>query len=322
MRNKPVVSIVTPSFNQGAFLEETILSVISQDYPFVEYLIVDGGSSDCSIDIIKKYQNKISYWVSEKDNGQANAINKGWKMSRGEIIAFLNSDDTYQPGIIEKVVEAFEKNPDWGMLYGDGARINEQGELIDYQKAIPYDIERELYCNSIIQPTVFIRRSIVEKVGWLDESSLVAIDYDYWMRIASLEIPIGVLDGVYLANSRMHALTKTSMQTMQLLCQDAETIINRTLETAKFLSSTAKIRKRAFAFLYLRKTEILIDSGEIWEARKWFIKAIETDPLVIIKKRFRDFISIVLKLIFNKKALSFGRKFKLWVNESMNFSRK
>jgi glycosyltransferase involved in cell wall biosynthesis len=318
LNKRTVVSIVTPSYNQGKFLEETILSVISQDYPFIEYIIIDGGSSDCSVDIIKKYQDRISYWVSEKDSGQANAINKGWKMSHGEIIAFLNSDDTYQPGIISKVVEAFEKNPDWGMLYGVGALIDAEGKIIEYQIAKPYDIERELYCNSIVQPTVFLRRCVVEKVGWLDETSLIAIDYDYWMRIASLQIPIGFLDGVYMANSRMHAMAKTSMHAIQLLCNDSEFIINRTLNNATFLSATEKIRKRAFAFMYLRKTVILIDSREIWEARKWFIKAIWIDPLIIIKARFKYLFSILLKLLFDERVLSFGRAVKLWVKVRTN----
>ncbi len=116
MNNKPLVSMVTPSLNQGKYLEETILSVTSQDYPFIEYIIIDGGSSDKSVDIIKKHQGKIFYWISEPDNGQANAINKGWKLreNHGEIIAFLNSDDTYQLGAISEVVQAFNNHPRLG----------------------------------------------------------------------------------------------------------------------------------------------------------------------------------------------------------------
>ncbi len=123
----PRVSIVTPSFNQAAFLEETIQSVLSQDYPNLEYIIIDGGSTDGSVEIIKKYADKLAYWVSEKDTGQADAINKGLIRVTGEIVAWLNSDDIYLPGTIRAAVEALQAHPDCGLVYGDVLSVDAKG---------------------------------------------------------------------------------------------------------------------------------------------------------------------------------------------------
>ena len=321
MNKKNTVSIVTPSFNQGKFLEETILSVISQDFPFIEYMVIDGGSSDNSVNIIKKYQNKIDYWVSEKDSGQANAINKGWKLCRGEIMAFLNSDDTYQPGIITKVVDAFENHPDWGMSYGDGAWVDENGKCIQYRKARPFDIEKELYCYTIIQPTIFIRRSVFESVGGLDEKLLISIDFDYCMRVATSQFLIGTLENVYMANSRMHSESKTSTQTIKFIYDD-ELIINRSLDAAKFLHNTKRIRKKALAFLYIRKSEILISLREIRNAKNSLLKAIKIYPFICLGEGCRDIISILFKITFSESMVSAARKIKIWVNTKLRILRE
>ena len=119
MQSTPLVSIVTPSYNQAQFLERTILSVISQDYPCIEYIVMDGGSTDGSVNILEKYSQKITFWVSEKDKGQSDAINKGWRMAKGEYCCYLNSDDMLAPSAISKIVSTFEKNPNAGVVYGD-----------------------------------------------------------------------------------------------------------------------------------------------------------------------------------------------------------
>jgi len=127
---KPLVSIVTPSFNQAKFLERTILSVLNQDYPNVEYIIMDGGSTDGSVDIIQKYADKLSHWQSEKDLGQTDAINKGFSKAKGQIFAWLNSDDTYEPTAISEAVEFLLNNPDVGLVYGDANFINAEDKII------------------------------------------------------------------------------------------------------------------------------------------------------------------------------------------------
>ncbi|MDP4268387.1 MAG: glycosyltransferase family 2 protein, partial [Bacteroidota bacterium] len=187
----PKISIITPSFNQGKFIEETILSVINQNYPNLEYIIIDGGSTDNTIDIIKKYENKISYWISEKDKGQSDAINKGFKVASGEIIGWLNSDDLYlRPDISRNdekstllcVAEAFTKNPEIDLIYGDVENFNDKGETEYYHvnEFEPLDFLKRV---SIHQPSVFWRKKIIEETGYLDENLHYTMDYDLWMRI-------------------------------------------------------------------------------------------------------------------------------------------
>src|ERR1035437_5829495 len=140
----PLVSIITPSYNQAQFLEKTILSVLSQNYPNIEYIIIDGGSTDNSADIIRKYENKISFWISEKDKGQSDAINKGWKRAKGKYCSYLNSDDELVPGAVSKIVEAFEKNQDAGVVYGDYTFIDENEKEISRERGRQTDLRKLL----------------------------------------------------------------------------------------------------------------------------------------------------------------------------------
>jgi len=205
----PLVTIVTPSFNQGKFIRETIDSVLAQDYPRIEYLIIDGGSTDETLDILKEYGEKIR-WISEKDNGQAEAINKGWKMGKGEILAWLNSDDTYLPGAVRKAVDFLCANKEFIMVYGEGWHIDESGNIIERYPTEPFNFNKLAETCYICQPTVFIRREALEQVGFLDESLNYCMDYDYWIRIGKKH-RIGYINE-FLANSRLHAGTKTFRQ--------------------------------------------------------------------------------------------------------------
>src|SRR5215207_10437488 len=128
--NQPKISIITPSFNQGQFLEASIRSVLEQDYPNLEYIVVDGGSKDDSVEVIKKYQDRLAWWVSEKDKGHADALNKGFSRATGEILAWLNSDDIYFPGAISEAVSVLKRQPEVGMVYGDADLIDDSGETV------------------------------------------------------------------------------------------------------------------------------------------------------------------------------------------------
>jgi len=181
---QPLISIVTPSFNQARYLEAAIQSVLSQGYAPIEYILIDGASTDGSVDIIRKHKDRFAYWVSEKDNGQAEAINKGLIRAKGEIVAWLNSDDYYLPNTISEVVKAFEENPDILMVYGDVLAVDEQGQTINVLKYRQLSFE-DLLCFQIIgQPSVFFRRAALEKAGLLDASLHFLLDHHLWLRIA------------------------------------------------------------------------------------------------------------------------------------------
>jgi len=208
MTGQSLVSVVTPSFNHVNFIEATIRSVLEQDYSHIEYLVVDGGSDDGTVDIIKKYTNRLAWWVSEDDHGQTDAINKGFAKAKGDILAWLNSDDTYESGAISAAVKYLNENPDVGLVYGDCNFINEEGRIIGKFNAAQtdYRLLRKGYVH-IPQQTMFFRRKLWEQVGPLDPSFYFAMDYDLWTRIA-LKSKLQYVPQTW-ANFRIHTSGKT-----------------------------------------------------------------------------------------------------------------
>lgn len=179
-----LVSIVTPSFNQAAYLEQTIQSVLGQDYPRLEYIVIDGASTDNSVEIIKKYEDRLAYWISEKDSGQAEAINKGFAMAKGEILAWLNSDDYYLPGTVSAAVRVFQENSDVVLIYGDMLAVDGEGQTINVLRYKQLSLE-DLLCFQIIgQPSVFFRRAAFEKTGALETTFHFMLDHQLWIRLA------------------------------------------------------------------------------------------------------------------------------------------
>ncbi len=209
MQTFPKISIITPSLNQGKFIEKTILSVINQNYPDLEYIIIDGGSIDNTVDIIKKYEKYLSYWISEKDSGQSNAINKGLKKSSGELIAWINSDDFYCENVFTKIAEYFELNKNVNWLYGNTFFINEKGEMINYKKPLKFNKFVLRYGSfSFNQPGVFLRRKIIEDIGFLREDFHTIMDQEWFCRIADIYKP-SYLD-IDIAKFRWHSSGKSS----------------------------------------------------------------------------------------------------------------
>lgn len=205
----PLVSVVTPSFNQGNYLEQTILSVLQQDYPNIEYIVIDGGSTDNSIEIIRRYESRLGYWISERDKGQTDALNKGFAHAHGEILAWLNSDDVYYPGAVSAAVKFMGENPDIGMVYGDLDFINEAGELIGRFNAAQTDLKklRRGFVH-IPQPAAFFRAVHWQQVGPLDPGYFFAMDYDLWVRLAGVT-RLKYLPGKSWAKFRLHSDAKT-----------------------------------------------------------------------------------------------------------------
>jgi glycosyltransferase involved in cell wall biosynthesis len=213
------ISIVTPSFNQRRFIERTINSILGQNYPELELIVMDGGSTDGTIDILKKYGDRI-IWRSEKDRGQSDAINKGLRLATGDIVAYLCSDDTYQPGALQKVAEFFQNNPQTKWVYGKCRMIDENDREI--RKPITryknfmlrrYSYPKLLVENYISQPATFWRRSLLDELGFIDENEHLCMDYEYWLRLGQ-RYPAGVIDS-YLANFRHYTTSKSGSRFTQ-----------------------------------------------------------------------------------------------------------
>jgi glycosyltransferase involved in cell wall biosynthesis len=204
----PLVSIVTPSYNHARFLEFTIRSVLGQDYPNLEYILVDGGSTDGSVEIIHRYADRFAWWVSEKDRGQTDAINKGFAHASGQILAWLNSDDTYEPHAISEAVAFLQGRPEIGLVYGDTNFIDENGSVIGRFPAAQtsYRRLRRGYVH-IPQQASFWRGDLWKKVGPLDPSFYFAMDYDLWVRLAA-QAPVQYTRQLW-ANFRLHSAGKT-----------------------------------------------------------------------------------------------------------------
>jgi glycosyltransferase involved in cell wall biosynthesis len=184
MKHDPLVSVITPSYNQAAYLEQAMRSVLEQGYPALEYLVVDGGSKDGSTAIIKRHSDRLAWWVTEKDRGQADAINKGLRRAKGEIIAWLNSDDLYMPGTVRKAVETFQKHPRAAMVHGDVLAIDGKGDPINLMRYGDWGLRGLMRFQIIGQPAVFMHRSALQKAGFLDLEYHYLLDHQLWLRVA------------------------------------------------------------------------------------------------------------------------------------------
>jgi glycosyltransferase involved in cell wall biosynthesis len=250
----PLVSIITPSFNQGRFIEETLLSVQNQAYKNIEHLVIDGGSTDHTLEILRKYTPSIS-WISEPDTGQTDAINKGIQKSHGEIIAYLNSDDLYPPDTIKTVVDYFTGHPDVDMVYGDIVHIDEQSRVIEEVKTGTISLEQYMTCQVYLpQPSVFFRKTVVEKIGYFDKNLHLAMDLDYWIRIF-LAVQTAYIPQP-LAKARFYGETKSNVGYLKNFSEWVyileKTFRNEELPIAYFGSRdrAAVVKTNAYAYIY------------------------------------------------------------------------
>lgn len=252
MSGLPLVSIVTPSFNQAQYLEETIRSVLDQDYSNKEYLLVDGGSTDGSQEIIARYASQLAWWVSEPDQGQTDALNKGFSRARGEIFAWLNSDDTYQPGAISEAVRYLEAHPEVGMVYGDANLIDESGALIGKFPARQTDYNRlRRGFVHIPQQAAFFRSALWKQVEPLDISLFFAMDYDLWLRISRLA-PLHYHPRTW-ANFRLHATGKTTIADERCWPEMVRVHLRDGGSRFSWLVLKARIRPWLYAWLPLKQ---------------------------------------------------------------------
>ncbi len=295
MSDFPLVSVITPCLNQGAFLEETIQSVLSQGYPRLEYLIIDGGSQDNSLEIIRRYADRLAYWVSEADRGQAHAINKGLQVAQGEILGWLNADDLLAPGAIFRAVQAFHQNPAVDVIYGRLERIDAEGNLLPTPE-LPKDrvtFNKTLVVGECVvnQPGSFWRRRAMERSGLLDEGLLYALDYEFWIRLA--------LDGAQflhlpdtVAYFRLSRASKTVSRTAAMAIEQLG-VLERLLATPDLAAQVGvsgrrmdELAKRARSRIALHAMYGYVKQNQWAKAIRWFFYAMRYDPLAIFDERW------------------------------------
>lgn len=273
----PLVSVVTPSLNQGTFIAETIESVLGQDYPHLDYLVVDGGSTDGTLDVLRGYGARLR-WLSEPDGGQSAAINKGWQATRGDIIAWLNADDTYRPGTLQKVVKLFLAHPEVAAVYGDCDYVDAEGRFIRRYPTRPYNYAQLVRSasNFIPQPATFIRRSVREAIGGLDESLDCVMDFDYWLRLGAR------FEMVYLAEDlatlRLHTAAK-SLRATERFAAEMIRLYQQLFNLPDLPPALRLLQAEAFQAAYYNAAHSAFWAGSIAEARHYGFQAWRRAPL-------------------------------------------
>jgi GT2 family glycosyltransferase len=288
-----LVSIITPSFNQAKYLEQTIRSVLDQNYPSIEYIVIDGASNDGSLEIIKKYGDKLAYWISEKDSGQAEAINKGFARASGEVVAWLNSDDYYLPDTISRAVKAFEENPDVVLIYANMLAVDEHGKTFNTLKYKQLSLE-DLLCFQIIgQPTVFMRRSALQKTSGLNPSFHYLLDHLLWIQLAQHGKILHV-DQTWSA-ARYHAEAKNRAKAAEF-GREAFRILEAARQDKNLAPILAKVNRRTHASAHRVDARYLLDGGQPAKALLAWLKALFIHPPTALA-RMNILVSSILNLL-------------------------
>lgn len=290
MTNYPLVSIITPSYNQAQYLEQTILSVLNQNYPNLEYWIIDGRSTDGSLDIIKKYASQIKGWISEKDGGQAEAINKGFKKASGSIIAWLNSDDVYREGAIRSMVETFLNYQDIGLVFSDVESIDSKGEVFNVMGFGDWGLKDLMTFKIIGQPGVFFRKEALDRAGYLDLSYRYLLDHHLWLRIA-LKTKIKYIPGKIWAAARFHPEAKNVAQAQNFGKEAFQMAIwmERQPEFQPYLQ-----RRKMWAGAYRLDAFYQLDAEKPKNSLRSYWKCFWQDPFTL----FQDWRRIIYTLFF------------------------
>ena len=278
MPELPTVSIVTPSYNQAVFLEETMLSVLNQDYANIEYLVIDGGSSDGSVDIIRKYADKLALWVSARDRGQAHALQKGFARASGEILAFLNSDDVYLPRAVETAVEALRADPELMMVHGDSVYIDAFGQEMGRKVGVGGNfLDHYLrQFNPISQPSAFLRKIAYEEIGGINPTLQFTMDYDLWCRIGLRGMRIRHLPAT-LSMFRIHGQSKTK-STIVAFAKERWWLLEQYLGDPVLGPILAPHRRRLYGMAHLWSANAHWMSGEKREAYARFGQMLQIEP--------------------------------------------
>jgi glycosyltransferase involved in cell wall biosynthesis len=278
-KDLPLVSVVINSFNQAAYLEETILSVLKQDYPRMEVLLVDGGSSDGSLEIIQRYAEKFTWWVSEKDSGQAEGINKGFQHASGSLVAWLNSDDYYLPGAVSRAAAKFQQSPDAVLIYGDVMAVDGQGQPIHQMRTGDWQLADLMEFHILNQPAVFINGDILRKTGGLDLGYHYLLDHQLWLRLATHGRMVHVTEN--WAAGRFHAAAK-NVAAAARFGEEAYRIADWLHGTAPYDVIGRGRWQRVQAGAHRLNARYLLDGGQPRQALAAYLKGLrEYAPLVL-----------------------------------------
>ncbi|MBK7430399.1 MAG: glycosyltransferase [Bacteroidetes bacterium] len=293
------ISVVIPSYNQGEFLEETIQSIISQEYPNLEIILIDGNSSDNSLEIINKYSGHFKYWVSEKDSGQSEAINKGLQRCTGDIATWLCSDDLFTPGALQKVNQVFSALPqDVGLIHGSSIIFSEKKTIRINKGNIDDSLENMLSGMTFPQPSAFFRRSLLEKTGFLDESLHFGMDYDLFSKFAIIS-KFQFVDHT-LSKYRLHTESK-SVSSVSKFIDDWSKVFVGIAEAAKFES----------ALNVLKELDIYTVKND--STYQFFVKHFKPENIISNKLLFK-FLCFVLRYDYESERFSRAKRISKYLN--------
>lgn len=297
MAETPLVSIVTPSYNQAAFLEQTLCSVLEQDYPSIEYLVADGGSTDGSVEIIQRYANRLAWWVSEKDHGQAEAINKGFARAKGKYVAWINSDDYYQPGAIRTAVKVLEQNPELGMVYGNVQVVDKDGRVLNNLRYNNWGLEDLMTFHIIGQPSVIMRRSVLEKAGYLNLSFHFMLDHQLWLRMG---LQAGMLYIPQLiAGAHYHEDCKNQLQAAEF-GKESYRIVDWMKATPEFDERLGRLIPYVKAGAERMNGFYLLDAKEYASSFSCYWRGLLLAPGIILPEWYRMVFALVAPLGLQK----------------------
>lgn len=295
----PLVSIVTPSYNSMPYLEKNIQSVLDQHYPNLEHIIIDGGSTDGSLEILRSY-NHLN-WISEKDRGQSHALNKGFRKANGEIIGWLNSDDLYEPYAINSIVKYLIENPKIDIVYGNINIIDENGNKIGVSRSKPFNARVLLSHNMVKQPAVFMRSRVIDELGGVDEQLNYVMDRELWLRAGVAGFQMEYYEKGFLADFRICPGTK-SFENAELFSKEWATVLEKALKLAYFQSLSLKVKGK------------IINENRAVIFYSLMLKAIENNNKLLLVSNFWKSIYYNNKLVTNLGAWRvfifglFGRK--------------